>query len=216
MRFWWDRLPRGRFFGTTGDSTGWKPFPRINYRASACSACIRSTCSRYASRRSRSLMRCRTRSSERTRVVSSSLLTGLVRKSSAGLGFGFQRLADFVAAHLRHHDVEQQQIGLPASDRLQRLLAVVHHVDCVAFLSQIGFQQFTVLMIVVCDQNSRRRWMKIRRHAHTPIRNHNVITPRVDRLDSSAAPHLGIDAKARSYRTRVESPIKNSVRTTSY
>src|SRR5262249_6077050 len=64
--------------------------------------------------------------------------------------------ADLIAADFRHHDIEQNHVGLRVGDRIERLLAVVDHLDLVALLSQIGVEELAVLMVVVGDQNLRR------------------------------------------------------------
>ena len=71
-----------------------------------------------------------------------------------GLGVGLELLADLEAAELRHHDVEQDQVGLERGDLVERVAAVDGHGDLAVEPAQIGLQQFDVGLIVVGDQNS--------------------------------------------------------------
>lgn len=62
--------------------------------------------------------------------------------------------ADFIAAHTGHHDIQQNEIGLVLFDHLHRLLAVRGHENLIALISEVGFQQFTVLLDVIGDQDT--------------------------------------------------------------
>src|SRR5262249_36563304 len=72
----------------------------------------------------------------------------------AGRRVGLQLFADFEAAELGHHDVQQDQVGLERGDLGQRVAAVDRHGDLAIEPAQIGFQQLDVGAVVIGDQNS--------------------------------------------------------------
>ncbi len=114
----------------------------------------------------------------RTRANKAESSTGLVRKSSAPAsspatrsegwssavtittgtcavrGFGLDAAADLEAVHARHHDVEQNDVGLVLFDAFQRLLAAERRDDLEIFRRQLGFQQLDVREDVVDDQDA--------------------------------------------------------------
>ena len=69
---------------------------------------------------------------------------------------GFHALADFVAAELGHHDVQQHEIGLKGLHQFERAGSVVRHLDLVRAVGEERFEQFAVLLVVVGDKNFRR------------------------------------------------------------
>ena len=98
--------------------------------------------------------------------------TGLGRQKDdrnvAGLGILLQLATDLVAIHLRHHDIEQDQIRLRlAGGDAQRLLPMIGHLDLVAILEQ-ETHHGQVFRGVVHDQNGRffQRERLIRHHDH--------------------------------------------------
>ncbi|KAJ3049423.1 hypothetical protein HK102_012508, partial [Quaeritorhiza haematococci] len=70
-----------------------------------------------------------------------------------GLGVGPELAADLEAGEPRHHDVEQQEVGLELLDDLQRLLAVARRADVAIDVPQVRFQQLDVLGVVVGDHD---------------------------------------------------------------
>jgi hypothetical protein len=62
--------------------------------------------------------------------------------------------ADLKAVHARHHDVKQHQVWWRGKGILQRLDAIIGHLDTVVFLQQIG-QQRQIGRRVVNDQKRR-------------------------------------------------------------
>ena len=83
-------------------------------------------------------------------------------------GTGLQRAADVVAAHARHHDVEQDQVGLVAAGGdLQGALAIDGDLGAV-LVFQHGAQQVDIVRRIVDHQNG---WLACRRsHAHLSLR----------------------------------------------
>ena len=57
---------------------------------------------------------------------------------------GLELAAGFKAVHLRHHHVQQDQVGLDAGQHFERLLAVRGDADLVALLFQNGRQRLDV------------------------------------------------------------------------
>ena len=112
-----------------------------------------------------------------TRLTSSSLLTGLLKKSSQpaatarsmspnslsagdhedhdlpGFRVALERLADLKAAQLRHHDVQQDQIGLELGHLGQRVAAVNRHGRLAIDAFQVGQQQFHVRNVIVGNED---------------------------------------------------------------
>jgi len=90
-----------------------------------------------------------------------------------GRGVGAEALAHLEAAEARHHDVEQNQVGLPGCDLLQRLFAVGRGAQLVATIAQVGLQQLHPLGVVVGDKDARRPVLGggfgRRRGAHTDL-----------------------------------------------
>lgn len=62
--------------------------------------------------------------------------------------------ANLIAAHARHHNVQQNEVRLVLIDHLHRLLTIRSHEDLVAFFSKVGFQKLTVLLDVVGNENT--------------------------------------------------------------
>lgn len=118
------------------------------------------------------------RVSERTRAISTTSDTGLVKVVGAGLepavaiggavergdhhdwnvvggGIGLEAAADLEAVHVGHHDVEQDDVAFGAGTDRQRLVAVRggHHVEI--FGGETGLQQFDVGRDVVDNEDTR-------------------------------------------------------------
>src|SRR5262249_35691226 len=70
---------------------------------------------------------------------------------------GAQALADLEAADLRHHDVEEDQVGLPGGDLVQRFLAVGGGADVVTAVAEVRLDQLDALRVVVGDEDARGR-----------------------------------------------------------
>src|SRR5690606_3321935 len=62
---------------------------------------------------------------------------------------------DLAAVQLRHHNVENRKIDRPASNDVQRLLAVSCKDRVVLFLLQTDLDQLRNLKLVVRDENGR-------------------------------------------------------------
>jgi len=161
------------------------------------------------------------RTSDRTRASNVSYSTGLVRKSSgAGLqpaqplrGFskcgdhhhgyvqGLRRLLQaptgLVAVHFRHHDIEQDQVGLPASGQPDALGAVVGGGDLVIFGAELRLQQAHVGGNVVDDEDPGRHASR-----YQPSLRLNNLHNTVCRADTEArlAPGLPMQARCRMLR----------------
>src|ERR1700710_123684 len=86
------------------------------------------------------------RVSERTRAISTTSDTGLVRKAAANLK----------AVHVGHHDVEQDDVAFGARADIQRLGAIRRGQHIEIFGRQPGFQQLDVGGNVIDDQDTRR------------------------------------------------------------
>ncbi|MEY3458010.1 MAG: hypothetical protein RL215_1167 [Planctomycetota bacterium] len=66
----------------------------------------------------------------------------------------FDLCADFIAAHAGHHDVEKDQIWQVLIDHLHGLLAIGSHENLIAFVGEVGFQQFAILLDIVGDEDA--------------------------------------------------------------
>ena len=77
-------------------------------------------------------------------------MTGIWRHCSVSL----EPAAGLEAVHLRHHDVQQDEVGLHAGQHLERLLAVCGDTDLVAFALQNGRQGLDVGGRVIDNQNA--------------------------------------------------------------
>ena len=64
-----------------------------------------------------------------------------------------QLAADLEAVHLRHHDVEDDQVGLVGLDLLQRLTAVIGGLDLESFLGEVEAGELDDIPLVVDDQD---------------------------------------------------------------
>ena len=66
----------------------------------------------------------------------------------------FELLADFEAAELRHHDIEQDEMRLERRHFVQRILAIDRDGRFDIETCQIRFEQLDVRLVVVGDQNA--------------------------------------------------------------
>ena len=68
---------------------------------------------------------------------------------------GFEGLADFPSAPLRHHDVQQHDVGKPRLGDRQRLLPVPGHEDLAIERTQIYLEQLDHVLVVIRDEQDR-------------------------------------------------------------
>ncbi len=66
-----------------------------------------------------------------------------------------QALADFEAAELRHHHIEQHEVRLPIAHCAQGGFAVGHSADLVIGVAEVGFQQFSAVRVVLGHEDTR-------------------------------------------------------------
>jgi hypothetical protein len=71
---------------------------------------------------------------------------------------GLERLADFPAAALRHHHVEQHHVGKTRLRHGERFLTVVRAKNLGAERTQVKLEELDYVVIVVRDQNDRPIW----------------------------------------------------------
>ena len=71
-------------------------------------------------------------------------------------GVGLQPLDGLDAVHLRHHDVEQYEVGQQLAGLFQRLDAVPGGHDLVALALEAHLQNVDIVRHIVDDQNQRR------------------------------------------------------------
>ena len=88
-------------------------------------------------------------------LTSCSILPSAVRKTtgmSLVKGVGLEALADLVAVHGRHHDVEQDKVRVFSGPEIQ-CLAAVGGTDDVALRAQDGLDEIDVETLVVDHQD---------------------------------------------------------------
>ncbi len=76
-------------------------------------------------------------------------------RNEMGCRVGLQPAADLKTVHVRHHDVEQDDVALGTRADIQRLRAVGRRHDVEIFRRQPRFQQLDVGGDIVDDQNTR-------------------------------------------------------------
>jgi hypothetical protein len=82
---------------------------------------------------------------------------------------GPEFLADLEAGEPRHHDVEQEQVGMKFFNDSERILTVDGRPDLAVDLREIGFEELDVLEIVVGDQDFRVTLGQIQANASSGI-----------------------------------------------
>jgi hypothetical protein len=99
------------------------------------------------------------RTSERTRVTSSSRFVDFVEcgdhddRDVAGGRIALELAAHLEAAHARHHDIEQDDVGPLRGDRTHGLNPVAGGPDLAAQVLEIGLEELKILVIVVHDED---------------------------------------------------------------
>ncbi len=73
-------------------------------------------------------------------------------------GIVLQPAAGLVPVHPRHHDVQQNEIGLPRTGKLQGLVPVRSGGDLVIFGRQLGLEEAGVGRHIVNDQDAGSHW----------------------------------------------------------
>ncbi len=68
-----------------------------------------------------------------------------------------EALADFIAVHLRHHDIQENHFGLMAVGKVEGLFAFVGNEQPVTFVFQGLIEDFEVLRVIVHKQNRHLR-----------------------------------------------------------
>src|SRR5438132_896593 len=66
-----------------------------------------------------------------------------------------QALANLETADLGHHDIEENEIGLPVLDLAQGLLTICSRVNVTFDAAEIGFEKLDSLSIVIGDEDAR-------------------------------------------------------------
>ena len=62
-------------------------------------------------------------------------------------------LADFIAAGMRHHDIETKQVGSMLLPHLERLISVLSQNHVESFRFQASFEGFQRNGVIICDKN---------------------------------------------------------------
>ena len=92
----------------------------------------------------------------RAQLKTQHLVVGLAlsgQHDDGGVVLGAELAADLPAVHDRHHNVQQDQVGMQFVKVGQGCFAVMGHRDRVALLDQVKTQQFADIFIVINDQN---------------------------------------------------------------
>jgi hypothetical protein len=74
---------------------------------------------------------------------------------SSGGGVGLQFAADLETRQFRHHDVQQDQVGLGIGHAVERFLAVKGCDHAAAQFVEVRLEEFYVLLGVVRDEDRR-------------------------------------------------------------
>src|SRR6185436_20491944 len=74
-----------------------------------------------------------------------------------GLGVGLERPARLVPVHLRHHDVQDDQVRAAFLHPFERLFAIESRYDFVAFHSQAEVQDVDNVDFVIDDEDPTTR-----------------------------------------------------------
>ncbi len=64
-----------------------------------------------------------------------------------------QALDDFQAVHSRHHEIEQDHIGLEAAGFFERLNAIVGSLHHIVVFHQLLFEEVEIERLVIDDEN---------------------------------------------------------------
>ena len=84
------------------------------------------------------------------------LIVGLAlgcQHDNGGVVLGADLAADFPSVHYRHHNVQQDQVGMQFVKVGQGCFAVMGHRDRVALLDQVKTQQFADIFIVIDNED---------------------------------------------------------------
>ena len=87
---------------------------------------------------------------------------------------GLQPTADFEPVHLRHHDVEKDEVGQSIAGASQRLLSIGCHQQVVAVCFQPPRKDIAICLVVVGDEYQRRiahRQVSLVRNSRTLARS---------------------------------------------
>ena len=163
----------------------------------------------------------------RTRAISVSYSTGLVRKSSApdfqpaqplawfaergdhddrdvqGGRIVLQPAAALEAVHPRHHHVEQDEVRLPVKRHAQRVEAVLGAGDLIVFGRQLGLQQSGIGRHIVDDQDPGGH----RRRLRPLLAWGGVGVPRIHRISLTDGCSFKMPGRARVGQRDTELPL---------
>jgi hypothetical protein len=85
-------------------------------------------------------------------------------REMAQRGIGLEARQDFAAVQARHQQIQQHQIELPGSRAIKRVAAITDRRDGVAELFEPAAKQFTVLLVIVRQQET-----SLQRGGHRPV-----------------------------------------------